>query len=95
MLIFRYFTGRFTFFFDHNIEQNMFLFIKKQLLGGLLQNSCSKSVLSELNYACERDPFNSLLVFSEAAIQRCSKEKVFWKYASNLQEKTHGEVLFQ
>ena len=67
----------FTFFFDHNIEQNVLLFIQKQPLGDLLQNSCSKSVLSELNYACERDPFNSLLVFSEAAIQKCSKEKVF------------------
>ena len=26
---------------------------------------------------------------------RCSKEKVFWKYASNLQENTHAEVWSQ
>ena len=31
----------------------------------------------------------------EAAPQRCSWEKVFWKYAANLQEKTHAEVRFQ
>ena len=30
----------------------------------------------------------------EAAIQRCSWEKVFWKYAANLQENTHAEVRF-
>ena len=29
--------------------------------------------------------------FSEAALQRCSWEKVFWKYAANLQENTHAE----
>ena len=31
----------------------LFLFIKKQPLEDLLQNSCSKSVLKELKYACE------------------------------------------
>ena len=25
---------------------------------------------------------------SEAALQRCSEEKVFWKYAANVQENT-------
>ena len=30
---------------------------------------------------------------SEAALQSCSKEKVFWKYAENLQENTRAEVL--
>ena len=34
-------------------------------------------------------------LLSEAATQRCSFEKVFWKYASNLQENTHAEVRFQ
>ena len=29
---------------------------------------------------------------AEAAAQRCSLEKVFWKYAANLQENTHAEV---
>ena len=31
----------------------------------------------------------------EAAVQRCSWEKVLWKYAANLQENTHAEVRFQ
>ena len=35
------------------------------------------------------------LQYSEAATQRCFKEKVFWKYAANLQENTHAEVRFQ
>ena len=30
---------------------------------------------------------------SEAAIQRCSQENVFWKYAANLNENTLAEVL--
>ena len=32
---------------------------------------------------------------SEAAIQRFPSEKVFWKYAANLQEKSHAKVQFQ
>ena len=32
------------------------------------------------------------LLYSEAATQRCSKEKEFWKYTANLQESTHAEV---
>ena len=35
------------------------------------------------------------LAESEAATQRCSKEKVFWKYAANLQGNTRAEVQFQ
>ena len=31
----------------------------------------------------------------EAATQRCSWEKVFWKNAANLQENNHAEVRFQ
>ena len=34
-------------------------------------------------------------MYVEAAIQRCSYKKVFWKYAANLQENTHDEVWFQ
>ena len=34
-------------------------------------------------------------IYSEVAIQRCSWEKVFWKYAANLQENTHTEIWFQ
>ena len=32
---------------------------------------------------------------SEAALQRCSYEKVFWKYVVDLPENTHAEVRFQ
>ena len=34
----------------------------------------------------------ALAIISEAATQRCSSEKVFWKYAANLQDNTHAEV---
>ena len=30
---------------------------------------------------------------AEAAVQRCFYEKVFWKYARNLQENTHAKQL--
>ena len=32
------------------------------------------------------------LRISEAATQRCSEDKVFWNYASNVQENTHAKV---
>ena len=32
---------------------------------------------------------------TEAALQRFSQEKVFWKYAANLQENTYTEVWFR
>ena len=32
---------------------------------------------------------------AEAALQRCSYKKLFWKYVANLQENTHAEVQFQ
>ena len=41
---------------DHHIEQNMFLFIKKQPLGDP-KNSRSNSLLDELNFACQKGPF--------------------------------------
>ena len=36
-----------------------------------------------------------MIVVWEAAVQRCSKENVFGKYAANLQENIHAEVWFQ
>ena len=39
--------------------------------------------------------FGQLIEYKEAVTQRCSYEKVFWKYAANLQENTHAEVWFQ
>ena len=35
---------------------------------------------------------NSFLYNAVAAAQRCSKEKVLWKYAENLEENTHAKV---
>ena len=32
---------------------------------------------------------------TEAAVQRCSREKMFWKYATNLQENVYSLVWFQ
>ena len=34
-------------------------------------------------------------LFLEAALQRCSEEKLFRKYTANLQENPHAQVLFQ
>ena len=31
----------------------------------------------------------------KAAVKGCYKEKLFWKYAANLQENTYAEVWFQ
>ena len=35
-----------------------------------------------------------LISHTEAAVQKCSWEKVFWKYAANLQENTHAKLRF-
>ena len=45
------------------------------------------SVLQKYHMPCYSNP--------EATVQRCSWEKVFWKYTANLQENTHAEVQFQ
>ena len=39
--------------------------------------------------------WRSLTRTTETAVQKCSQEKVFWKYAANLQENTHAEVRFE
>ena len=39
--------------------------------------------------------FTFLQTILDAGLERCSWEKVFWKYAANLQENTHAEVWFQ
>ena len=39
--------------------------------------------------------FYELLRSTEAALQRCSCKKVFWKYAASIQENTHPEMWFQ
>ena len=37
--------------------------------------------------------YNNVLI--EAAFQRCSSEKVVWKYTENLQDNNHAKVRFQ
>ena len=39
--------------------------------------------------------FFLMALITEAALHRCSYEKVFWKYVANLQEKTIAEMRFQ
>ena len=42
----------------------------------------------------EREKGIYKFLFTEAALQKCSYKKVFWKYSANLLEKTHAEVWF-
>ena len=65
----------------------------------------SENIWDKLYFSCEIAHYvkGSSSVFQEifaitdkeATIQRCSYEKVFWKYAANLQKNTHVEVPFQ
>ena len=54
----------------------------------------SKISAKKLFKCCKRNQMKDSAYVSEVALQRCSYEKVFWKYAANLQEKTHAEVRF-
>ena len=49
---------------------------------------------SSLKYPKVRYAFAKILA-TEAATQRCFQEKMFWKYAANLQENSYAEVWFQ
>ena len=40
-------------------------------------------------------PSTLMIIISDAAVQMCSYEEVFWKFAEKLQEYTHTEVRFQ
>ena len=40
-------------------------------------------------------PHFSTALHFEAATQRCSLEKLFWKYAANVRENTHAEARFE
>ena len=57
------------------------------------ENSCSGNFinLQSRNFTKITIPFQPL---SEAALQRSSYEKLFWKTAANLQVNTHAEVYF-
>ena len=50
------------------------------------------------SYISFREIFQKILLMmqliSEAAMLRFSSEKVFWKYAANLQEKTYADQLY-
>ena len=64
---------------------------KQNLTTFLTKNS---KICSFTNFTAT-DSSSIVLLDSQAAVQRCSQEKVFWKYAANLQENTHAEVRFQ
>ena len=52
--------------------------------------------MSTVFIVCEVESSQNILkLSSEAGVQGYSLEKVFWKYAANLQENTHAEVRFQ
>ena len=62
--------------------------------------SCTVSVIFVANntlfsWSVFQDHHKKDFIITEAATQRCSLEKVFWKYAANLQGNTHAEVWFQ
>ena len=53
-----------------------------------------KNMLWQQKKLCDTQKRESCWLNTEAATQRCSEEKVLWKYATNLQENTHAEVRF-
>ena len=61
--------------------------MRKQRINFLTKTTDKKLRQTETKTACP--------IFSEAAPQRCPYEKMFRKYAENLQENTHAEVRFQ
>ena len=63
-----------------------------------IQNLYTFTSSKHINHVCLINSVsseNQNQVLSEAAIQRCSYKKVFWKCAANLHENTHDEVRFQ
>ena len=53
---------------------------------------CTHRCIKTFNFINMRKSLENIKWYSEAATQRCSYEKVFWKNAPNLQENTHPEV---
>ena len=62
----------------------------KIIVGNDHSSMLQQNALDRLRFL-ESDPEQ----VSEAAIQRYSYKRMFWKYAANLLEKTHAEVRFQ
>ena len=78
------------------IANQMIVFYMKCNTGLKCVNGSSTKFLEPLFYRIAH--FSCFPVFvkvTEAALHKCSWEKVFWKYAANLQENTHTEVRFQ
>ena len=50
--------------------------------------------ISNLKFVFSYPKYKDILK-SEAALDNCSYEKMFWKYAANLQKSIHAEVQFQ
>ena len=60
-------------------------------MASLKSNSINELTEKEWTENLPDSPMN----LSEAVTQRCYYEKVFWKYATNIQENTRTEVWFQ
>ena len=54
----------------------------------VLRGAIKDNQSEKLNFICHKMSDK----ITEAVVQRRSEEKVFWKYAANLQENTHAEV---
>ena len=84
------------------IEPEVWVYIMSKLARySLSQNDFNELFLEEkLSHSNFGKTFSYMRCYSrfsqsEAAVQRYSEKKVFWKYAANLQENTHAEVRFQ
>ena len=64
-------------------------------------NSVNGAMLITINrmimfdYLVITQPLFCYCLITEAAVQKCSLKKVFWKYAASLRENTHAEAWFQ
>ena len=84
--------------------QNLFFvnasaWVKKDLVSQSQRNKTKSNIFFVTAQPCvifKLRLLEELLVsLSEAALQRCPYEKVFWTSAANLQENTHAKVWFQ
>ena len=71
------------------------LFLSKLFLK-ILSSSLFLETSKQLHLRSHQELFAiiGVLLMLEAAFQRCSQEKVFWKHAASLQENTHPAEWF-
>ena len=96
-------SGNFITNFEHTGHKNLaFLSISfwHVLLAWLIKKLQAKKLIkSQINYFKKATFFFERAYEdykrTEAALQKCFWEKVFWKYAANIQDSTRAEVRFQ